>query len=183
MLTPKNYMSVKKTVYISESNNAALKELKETYGFSSESDAVNYLIANAQDHPEKKIAQAVRKELEENYLEKDRIKWASQTAEQNTIIILDAINTILHKEKIRTCISVEVAPSPVVTQSRERIRERIHYFKQKSDERKREGKTRGSGMTPKGEESQGVRNDPQEGKEPGGSGMTPQEGKDPGGQE
>lgn len=54
MLTPKNYMSVKKTVYISESNNTALKELKETYGFSSESDAVNYLIANAQEHPEKK---------------------------------------------------------------------------------------------------------------------------------
>ena len=32
-------------------------------------------------------------------------------------------------------------------------------------------------MTPKGEESQGVRNDPQEGKEPGGSGMTPKREK------
>ena len=85
MLTPKNYMSVKKTVYISESNNAALKELKETYGFSSESDAVNYLIANAQDHPEKKIAQAVRKELEEKLSGKgpDQVGYPDSGTEYN----------------------------------------------------------------------------------------------------
>ncbi len=53
--------------------------------------------------------------------------------------ILDVLNTLLHKEKLSTCIDVDFAPSPVVEQSKERIKKRIHYFKQKSDERKSKG--------------------------------------------
>lgn len=130
-----------KLFYIEESNLSIIKTLKEDLGLSSESQVINYLLKQAVEQPamEQRIAVAVRKELEENYLSKERIRWGVQTAEQNSMVILDVLNTLLHKEKLSTCIDVDFAPSPVVEQSKERIKKRIHYFKQKSDERKSKG--------------------------------------------
>lgn len=130
-----------KLFYIEESNLSIIKSLQEDLGLSSESQVINYLLKQAVEQPamEQRIAIAVRKELEENYLSKERIRWGVQTAEQNSMVILDVLNTLLHKEKLSTCIDVDFAPSPVVEQSKERIKKRIHYFKQKSDERKSKG--------------------------------------------
>ena len=130
-----------KLFYIEESNLSIIKSLQEDLGLSSESQVINYLLKRAVEQPamEQRIAVAVRKELEENYLSKERIRWGVQTAEQNSMVILDVLNTLLHKEKLSTCIDVDFAPSPVVEQSKERIKKRIHYFKQKSDERKSKG--------------------------------------------
>lgn len=129
-----------KLFYLSEENICRLKELQKELNMSSESQVINYLIGKAFDNSEEKIAQAVRKELEKNYLPKERIRWGVQTAEQNTILLLDAVNTLMHKEQLQTCIDVEFAPSPVIEQSRERLKEKISYFKQKSDDRKSKGK-------------------------------------------
>ena len=130
-----------KLFYIEESNLSIIKSLQEDLGLSSESQVINYLLKQAVEQPamEQRIAVAVRKELEENYLSKERIRWGVQTAEQNSMVILDVLNTLLHKEKLSTCIDVDFAPSPVVEQSKERIKKRINYFKQKSDERKSKG--------------------------------------------
>ena len=130
-----------KLFYIEESNLSIIKSLQEDLGLSSESQVINYLLKQAVEQPamEQRIAVAVRKELEENYLSKERIRWGVQTAEQNSMVILDVLNTLLHKEKLSTCIDVDFAPSPVVEQSKERIKKRIHYIKQKSDERKSKG--------------------------------------------
>ena len=130
-----------KLFYIEKSNLSIIKSLQEDLGLSSESQVINYLLKQAVEQPamEHRIAVAVRKELEENYLSKERIRWGVQTTEQNSMVILDVLNTLLHKEKLSTCIDVDFAPSPVVEQSKERIKKRIHYFKQKSDERKSKG--------------------------------------------
>ena len=130
-----------KLFYIEESNLSIIKSLQEDLGLSSESQVINYLLKQAVEQPamEHRIAVAVRKQLEENYLSKERIQWGVQTTEQNSMVILDVLNTLLHKEKLSTCIDVDFAPSPVVEQSKERIKKRIHYFKQKSDERKSKG--------------------------------------------
>ena len=132
-----------KLFYLEESNLIILKKLQEELKLSSGSQVINYLLKQAAEQPamEEKIAIAVRKELEENYLSKERIRWGVQTAEQNSMIILDVLNTLLHKEKLSTCIDVDFAPSPVIEQSKERIKRRIHYFKQKSDERKSKGQS------------------------------------------
>lgn len=129
--------------YLEESNLIILKKLQEELKLSSGSQVINYLLKQAAEQPamEEKIAIAVRKELEENYLSKERIRWGVQTAEQNSMVILDVLNTLLHKEKLSTCIDVDFAPSPVIEQSKERIKRRIHYFKQKSDERKSKGQS------------------------------------------
>ena len=143
-MTTKEYgvmIKKQKLFYIEESNLSIIKSLQEDLGLSSESQVINYLLKQAVEQPamEQRIAVAVRKELEENYLSKERIRWGVQTAEQNSMVILDVLNTLLHKEKLSTCIDVDFAPSPVVEQSKERIKKRIHYFKQKSDERKSKG--------------------------------------------
>ena len=143
-MTTKEYgvmIKKQKLFYIEESNLSIIKSLQKDLGLSSESQVINYLLKQAVEQPamEQRIAVAVRKELEENYLSKERIRWGVQTAEQNSMVILDVLNTLLHKEKLSTCIDVDFAPSPVVEQSKERIKKRIHYFKQKSDERKSKG--------------------------------------------
>ena len=132
-----------KLFYLEESNLIILKKLQEELKLSSGSQVINYLLKQVAEQPamEEKIAIAVRKELEENYLSKERIRWGVQTAEQNSMVILDVLNTLLHKEKLSTCIDVDFAPSPVIEQSKERIKRRIHYFKQKSDERKSKGQS------------------------------------------
>lgn len=132
-----------KLFYLEESNLIILKKLQEELKLSSGSQVINYLLKQAAEQPamEEKIAIAVRKELEENYLSKERIRWGVQTAEQNSMIILDVLNTLLHKEKLSTCIDIDFAPSPVIEQSKERIKRKIHYFKQKSDERKSKGQS------------------------------------------
>ena len=109
-----------KLFYIEESNLSIIKSLQEDLGLSSESQVINYLLKQAVEQPamEQRIAVAVRKELEENYLSKERIRWGVQTAEQNSMVILDVLNTLLHKEKLSTCIDVDFAPSPVVEQSK-----------------------------------------------------------------
>lgn len=77
-----------KLFYIEESNLSIIKSLQEDLGLSSESQVINYLLKQAVEQPamEHRIAVAVRKELEENYLSKERIQWGVQTTEQNSMV-------------------------------------------------------------------------------------------------
>lgn len=126
---------MKKTVYITEDNLAVLESLKKRYSMTG-SQVLNFLLLKENENWEEKIAKAVRMELEKNYLSKERMRWATQTAEQNSIVILDVLNTILHRDNLNTCITVDFAANPVITESKEHLKSKIHYFKEKSDERK-----------------------------------------------
>lgn len=127
---------IRKTFTITEENYEILKRLEKENAFSSESQTINFLLKRENEDSINKIADAVLEKLEKNYIQKERLKWATQTAEQNSIILLDVMNTILHKENIEDCISVGFAEHEVITQSRAILKERIAYLKQKSDERK-----------------------------------------------
>lgn len=129
-------MAVRKTFSISEDNYEMLKNIKEANDFSSESQVINYLLNKEKVNTVEQIAVAVREELEKNYIQKERIRWATQTAEQNSIVILDVLNTLCYKEQLEGCVSVEFRAHPVVAQARDILKEKIAYFKQKSDERK-----------------------------------------------
>lgn len=131
-----NSMITRKTFGITEDNIETLKKIRMEKGFTTDSQVINYLLSKERNPSEKQIAIAVRKELEKNYIQSQRLRWSTQIAEQNSIIILDILNTWLQKNDIGDCISVEFAAAPVIEQSRNIIRERVAYFKQKSDERK-----------------------------------------------
>lgn len=128
-------MSVRKNIYFDEKEYEKLQEMKEKYGLKTDSAAISFLLQSENFTTE--IAKAVVSEMEENYIKSERLKWATKTAEQNSIVILDAMNTLLHMFKADALISTELAPNVVVKQSQNNIKERIAYFKQKSDERKR----------------------------------------------
>lgn len=132
-------MTVRKGLYLSDEDMILLEEYMKNNGIKTYSGAFSKLLHD--ENEKKALAVAVREELEANYLQKERIRWATQTAEQNSIVVLDLLNTLMHVFKIETAIPVEVAAHPAVVQSQERIKERIAYFKQKSDDRKRKEKS------------------------------------------
>ena len=123
--------------YLSDKDMEILEQFKEKNGFSSNSNAISYLIRHSEDKEEEKIAKAVREELDKHYYSKERLRWSTQTAEQNSIITLDAINTLLFMFDAETLIPADDVPHKVIIQSRHMIKERIAHFKQMSDDRKR----------------------------------------------
>ena len=62
-----------KTISLSEDDIKNLKEIRKEYGCTSDGQTISYLIHEhlTKDEP----AVQVRKELEENYLPKERIRW------------------------------------------------------------------------------------------------------------
>lgn len=124
-----------KCICLSEEDIEILKAIKTERGMKSDSQVVSWLIRQA-NQDKQELAKIIREELEENYLNKERTKWATQTAEQNSILLLDAMNTLLHMFNAKDCISTEIAMHPVLKQSQDSMKKKIAYFKQKSDERK-----------------------------------------------
>ena len=82
------------------------------------------------------LAVVIRQELEKNYLPAQRIRWGVQTAEQNTILLLDAINSLLWLFNAKECFRTEQFMHPVIQESQDALKEKIAYFKQQSDDRK-----------------------------------------------
>lgn len=128
-------MAIRKNIYFDEKEYEKLQDMKLKYGLKSDSAAISFLLQSESLTDD--IAKSVVKEFEESYMKSERLKWATKTAEKNSIVILDAINTLLHMFKADALISAELAPNVVVEQSQKNIKDKIAYFKQKSDERKR----------------------------------------------
>lgn len=130
----------RKCLYLSDEAAERLMEIKKTHNFKSDGQTVSFLIQKY-DEEKEDIAVAVRKELEENYLPKERIRWGVQTAEQNSVMLLDAMNTLLWMLNAEKCFRADEIVHPVLKESKEEMKRKIAYFKQKSDERKsRQGK-------------------------------------------
>lgn len=96
---------------------------KEKYGFKSDGQTVSYLIHKHEQGFEE-LAVAVRKELEENYLPKERIRWGVQTAEQNTIMMMDVLNTLLWLFNAKNCYRVGEITHPVIKESKDELKKR-----------------------------------------------------------
>ena len=124
-----------KCISLADEDMIQLKKIREQYGLKSDSQVISFLLQKTKME-NKEIAETVRSELEEHYLPKERIRWGVQTAEQNSIILLDAMNTLLWMLDGKDCIMADDLPHPVIKQSKEKLKEKIAYFKQKSDERK-----------------------------------------------
>lgn len=126
---------MRKCISLSDEDLKQLDYLKKYYGIRSDSQVISFLLKGEQNR-QQQSAVVIREELEKNYLPKERIRFGVQTAEQNSTILLDAINTLLHMFNAKDCIPVEVAPHPVVTQSRTAVKKQIAKAKQRKDERK-----------------------------------------------
>ena len=123
---------------IQEDMNVILK-VKQEQNFRSEKKALQYIIKKYQEQEETEhlLLNIYEKIQEQRKPYEDRIKWAATVAEQNTIILLDVMNTILEQEfpEIDSLIPVDVYESPVIAESRSIIKKKIQHFKQRKDYR------------------------------------------------
>lgn len=69
----------------------------------------------------------------------ERLKWSTTMSERNTIMLLDAVNTILFSQGVDNCIPIEDIEHPVLARSREILKKKLAHFKQQKDDRKRKG--------------------------------------------
>lgn len=126
---------MRKCISLSEEDLKQLDYLKQFYGIRSDSQVISCLLKGERNR-QQQSAVVIREEFEKNYLPKERIRFGVQAAEQNSTVLLDAVNTLLHMFNAKDCIPVQVAPHPVITQSRTAVKKQIAKAKQKKDEQK-----------------------------------------------
>lgn len=138
------YFRMRKEYILEEKDVAFIEAVKKKNGFRSEVEALRFILKEYQNKElavsmiEKVVRGVFAEESEKNRALLERIKWASQTAEQNSIQLLDGMNTILTVGDItdlQTCVFPEVYEHPVLKESKEKLKEKIAYFKQMKDER------------------------------------------------
>lgn len=126
-----------------------IQRVKEEQGFNTEVKALMYIVReyNAQkedtisDEAAEKLADIILAKYNEQYYKyMDRIRWAVQTAETNSIITKDAINTMLINQGIQHCILTDVTTSPVISTSLEWQKNKVEHFKQQKEDRKKRKK-------------------------------------------
>lgn len=122
-------MGVRKNIYFKDEEYKKLQEIKEEYGLKSDSAAVIFLLKSGS--LTEKLSKAVVQEMEENYMNSKRLRYATKTAEENSELLLDAINTILYAMKLNELIPVEQQESHIIKESRKRLDEKIESRKQR----------------------------------------------------
>lgn len=134
---------MKKLFTISDENLELINRTKEEHHLKSDSETLQYIL--------KRYELSVKKENQEDeFIEKflnayqkkyytlfERLRWASQTSEKNTTMLLDAINTMLIMNDMNDGVLVEAFTSPVLEMSQTSYKEKIAHFKQMKDDRKR----------------------------------------------
>lgn len=86
------------------------------------------------------IDEAIDRLFERDKKFRERLRWATRTAELNSQMLLDAVNTILWSKKYENCCMSHVLMNPVLEQSKQSIERRIEHFKQEKDNRERKNK-------------------------------------------
>lgn len=124
---------IRKNFKLSENSVTSLTEIMEKEGLKTETAAIEFLIAqySRREEQEERIAQRVLRELAGPLA---AAAAASRAADQNTQIILDALNTILMEYGYPYNYPVDSSCSPVIHQSREALQKKIARAKQIKDD-------------------------------------------------
>lgn len=126
---------------LSEDELNIILMVKEEQGFRSEKKALQYILDQyKKDRELEYILLETYRKIEENQKAyRERLKWATTVAEQNSIILLDILNTLLLKKysDVEELIPVDTFESPILTESKEIIKRKIHHFKEEKDFRER----------------------------------------------
>ena len=112
-----------------------IKQIKEELGLASDTAVIEHLVRSfyISDFAD----QIVDRLLERDKKYRERLRWATRTAEINSQMLLDAVNTILVSKDYEYCCFPEAYMSPVLQQSKENIERKIEHFKQEKDNRER----------------------------------------------
>lgn len=121
---------------LSDESVKKLHQIMEEKMIKTETAAIEFLIESYGGDEE--LAEKIVDTLfERDKAFRERIRWATRTAETNTYMLLDGLNTILLDRGNEYCSHIEVTMSPVLKQSQDKIKERLAHFKQEKDNRER----------------------------------------------
>ena len=126
----------RKSYRIPKETERIIQGVMQEKKFTSENAALIYIV----DEFEKR--KGLADEIADSLIERDkkyreRLRWATRTAELNSQMLLDAVNTILIHKGLENCCATHILMSPVLEQSKKSIERRIEHFKQEKDNRER----------------------------------------------
>ena len=132
---------MKKIFDLSEEEVALLDKVKEEKKLISQVSALRYILKSYEEKEDKRklIEEAISVYETEMKGFHERLKWSTTMSERNTIMLLDAVNTILFSQGVDNCIPIEDIEHPVLARSREILKKKLAHFKQQKDDRKRKG--------------------------------------------
>ena len=119
-----------------------IDKVKMDNGLKTENAAMIFILEEyarrvEQSKSNQELAELVSKQIQsDNSKILERLKWATETSEKNSIYILDCINTMLFNQNIYDCTTVDFMESPVIKVSRETYKEKLDHFKQAKEDRK-----------------------------------------------
>lgn len=130
---------VKRTYNMEQEKLDLIDRVKEEQGFKTATAALHYIMDKYVElsDEEKMLENAIQRYEEKCVGLHERLRWATRVAEQNSIVTLDILNTMLIRQDVSECIPVDIVESPVITTSREVMKKKIAHFKQKKDHRNR----------------------------------------------
>lgn len=130
--------------YIIEEKHAdIINHVREEQHLKNDSAAIRFILDEYEKNSKEKENDMQRIEVfleayhKKYYSMFERLRWASQVSEMNTTMILDAVNTMLITQDIENPVLTEAYLSPVLDVSKSSYKEKIAYFKQKKDDRKK----------------------------------------------
>lgn len=110
-----------------------INKVKKDFSFRNESETLRYILRRFSKNEQKLnfIADDVYFKFKDDIT---RLRLGLRTAEQNSIIILDLLNTLLYEYKIDILMpAYSYTTHDLVTKSKERIKEIIEANKQRKD--------------------------------------------------
>lgn len=134
---------MKKLFVIEDKHIDIINEVKTEKFLKNDSETLRFILEEYERTVKKKKSEdEFIEKLLEAYQQKyyklfERLRWASQTAEKNSTLLLDAVNTILLLNDINDGVMIDTFVSPVLEMSNNAYKEKIAYFKQMKDDRKR----------------------------------------------
>ena len=135
----------KKLFNLDQDTIQILYRVKEEQGFKTDVKALTYIIKEYDRQSKSSISAAdvdviadavVSKYNDTYYKFMERLRWSTQTAEQNSISMKDVLNTLLIRDNVEHCILPDVMLSPVIKTSLDYQKNKIEYYKQRKDDRK-----------------------------------------------
>lgn len=125
---------MKKHYNLPEQTVNIIHKVMEEKNFKYEVDAVIFIIGHYAQN--KFFKDETLKAFDEKY--KDlftRLRLATRTAEQNSIVLLDAVNTLLYEFQSAKLLmpAEEGTIHPVISSSKANLKEKINSYKQRKD--------------------------------------------------
>lgn len=139
-----NKKSKKLNVWISEKENDILENVINEHELKNVSEALRFIIKEFDNLKNQKFL--MKEVLNEHEHSKkawtDRVKWASTESEKNTILILDAINTMLFAKNVEGYVPASRYPAKAISESKKEYDEKMDHFKQAKHDRENRTKKR-----------------------------------------